>query len=48
MQEMFQGVEKFKKEQNNARTDMNKQIQQIIADIQKIQANPVTTAVAPA
>jgi len=27
MQEMFQGVEKFKKEQNNARNDVNKQIQ---------------------
>lgn len=45
MQEMFQGVEKFKKEQNNSKTDINKQIQQIIADIQKIQANP-TVAVA--
>ena len=33
-------MEKFKKEQNNSKADMNKQIQQIIADIQKIQANP--------
>ena len=39
-------MEKFKKEQNNSKADMSKQIQQIIADIQKIQSNPTPIAAA--
>jgi|Laugresu1bdmlbdd_1035124.scaffolds.fasta_scaffold199273_1 hypothetical protein len=36
MQEMYQGLEKFKKDEFNKKNDMNKEIQRIIQDITKL------------
>ncbi len=36
MQEMYQGLEKFKKEEGNKKSDVNNQIQKIIQDIAKL------------
>lgn len=45
MQEMYQGVEKFKKDEMNKKNEINKEMQRIIQDIAKLkdyQAPPPT------
>lgn len=47
MQEMYQGVEKFKKDEQAKKNDINKEIQRIIQDISKLkdyQAPPPSSA----
>jgi hypothetical protein len=48
MQEMFQGIEKFKKEEQAKKSDVNTQIQKIIAEINQIKSQPMVVASAPA
>ena len=47
MQEMYQGIEKFKKDEQAKKNDMNMQIQRVIQDINKLKDYQAPVAAIP-